>query len=50
MSRVITKTRTGNIGDGYTGEFENQEQREHHLNAIADKIIKKMGAVFNLTR
>lgn len=37
------------IGDGYTGEFENQEQREHHLNAIADKIIKKMGAVFNLS-
>lgn len=40
---------TAVIGDGYTGEFENQEQREHHLNAIADKIIKKMGAVFNLS-
>lgn len=35
---------TAAIGDGYTGEFESQEQREHHLNAIADEIIKKMGA------
>lgn len=35
---------TANIGNGYTGEFENQEQREYHLNAIADKILKKMGA------
>lgn len=35
---------TANIGDEYTGKFESQEQREHHLNAIADEIIKKMGA------
>lgn len=32
------------IGDGWTGEFENEEQRMHHLNMIADKILEK-GAV-----
>ena len=31
------------IGDGWTGEFESQEQRENHLNAIADKIIERIG-------
>lgn len=32
-----------NIGDGLIWEFESQEQRENHLNAIADKIIERIG-------
>lgn len=31
-----------NIGDGWTGNFESEEQRIEHLNNIADKIIEKM--------
>lgn len=30
------------IGDGLTGCFESNEQRMIHLNAIADKILKKI--------
>lgn len=33
---------SANIGDGWTGWFENSEQRMFHLNAIADKIIAAM--------
>lgn len=31
------------IGDGWTGEFESKEQRRHHLDNIADKILEKIG-------
>lgn len=30
------------IGDGWTGCFESEEQRMEHLNNIADKIIDKI--------
>lgn len=30
------------IGDGYTGCFENEEQRVYHLKNIADKILEKI--------
>lgn len=30
------------IGDGYTGCFENEEQRMYHLKNIADKILEKI--------
>ena len=30
------------IGDGFTGCFESDEQRIKHLNNIADKILEKM--------
>ena len=30
------------IGNGFTGQFESQEQRMEHLNNIADKILEKM--------
>ena len=30
------------IGDGLTGCFENDEQREYHLSVIADKILEKI--------
>lgn len=30
------------IGDGFTGEFENEGQRMEYLNEIADKILEKM--------
>lgn len=26
------------VGDGWTGSFESEDQREYHLNAIADAI------------
>ena len=29
------------IGDDWTGEFESEEQRQYHLNNIADIILKK---------
>lgn len=32
------------IGDGWTGGFEDDEQRMFHLNAIADKILEKMNS------
>ena len=31
------------IGDGLTGEFESEEQRQYHLANIADKILEKVG-------
>lgn len=31
------------IGNGWTGRFENDEQRMEHLNNIADKILEKIG-------
>lgn len=31
------------IGNGWTGEFESEEQRQYHLNNIADKILEKIG-------
>lgn len=34
-----------NIGDAWTGSFESEEQREIHLNIIADKILNKIHAV-----
>ena len=30
------------IGDGWTGEFESEEQRKYHLNQIADKILERV--------
>lgn len=30
------------IGDGWCGEFESEEQREEHLNAIADALLEKI--------
>ena len=30
------------IGDGFTGCFESDEQRMEHLNNIADKILEKI--------
>ena len=30
------------IGDGWCGEFESEEQREYHLNKIADRILEKI--------
>lgn len=30
------------IGDGWTGGFEDDEQRTFHLNAIADKILERI--------
>ena len=32
------------IGDGWTGCFENEEQRMEHLSNIADKILENIGA------
>ena len=31
------------IGDSWTGSFEDDEQRMFHLNAIADKILERIG-------
>ena len=31
-----------NIGNEWTGSFENEEQRMKHLNNIADKILEKI--------
>lgn len=31
------------IGDGWTGEFESEKQRQYHLNNIANKILEKIG-------
>lgn len=31
------------IGNDFTGEFENQEQRMEYLNIIASKILEKIG-------
>lgn len=31
------------IGDGWTGEFESEEQRQYHINNIADIILEKIG-------
>lgn len=32
------------IGDGWwTGEFDSEEQRQYHLNNIADTILEKIG-------
>lgn len=30
------------IGDSWCGEFDNDEQRQFHLMAIADKILERM--------
>ncbi len=33
------------IGDGFTGSFEDDDQRIAHLNSIADAILKKINEV-----
>lgn len=33
---------SANIGDGWTGSFDNQEDRDYHLNAIANRILGKI--------
>ena len=30
------------IGDGWTGEFESEKQRQYHLDLIADRILKEI--------
>ena len=30
------------IGDDWTGNFESEEQRQYHLNSIADTILEKL--------
>lgn len=33
---------SASIGDGWTGCFEKQEDRDYHLNAIANRILDKI--------
>ena len=33
------------VGDDWTGSFESDEQREHYLNVIANKILKKANTI-----
>ena len=33
------------VGDGWCGSFENDTQRNFHLNIIADRILKKAGII-----